>query len=394
MALTALHQGATAVWIGGLLFWVLAIKSTVDLPLVQHLGRRFSVSAQISVGVLLFAGSGLTFFYIHSPSAFFGTTYGVMVGAKVALFALALVLGRLNYLVVWRSNPGRVAMLERLRALGEAEIAIGFTVILTAASLTSQPPAVDLVKDRVEVQTIVERISPRLPRMKTPPLSSLSPSTRQKWEQQHREQASSQPYIPGSEPYTPPTEGDIAWSEYNHHWAGLVVLSAGVLAMLSRIHRARWARHWPLAFCGLALFLFVRADPENWPLGPNGFWESFTSADVLQHRLFVLLILAFAAFEWGIQTGRLRPKSAALVFPLVCGAGGALLMTHTHALANIREELLTEFSHVPLAILAVIAGWARWLELRLPPGDQTIPSRIWPISLALLGTVLLLYREG
>ena len=26
-------------------------------------------------------------------------------------------------------------------------------------------------------------------------------------------------------------------------------------------------------------FLFLRSDPENWPLGPNGFWESFAVVD-------------------------------------------------------------------------------------------------------------------
>ncbi len=69
-------------------------------------------------------------------------------------------------------------------------------------------------------------------------------------------------------------------------------------------------------------------------------------------------------------------------------------MTHTHALANIREELLIEYSHLLLTILAAIAGWARWLKLRLPPVDQKIPSRVWPIALTLLGTVLLFYREA
>jgi putative copper resistance protein D len=392
--LTALHQGAVAVWIGGLFFWVLAVRSAIDFPFVQRVSKRFSASAQLGAGVLFLAGMGLMVFYVRSAGALVGTNYGVMVLAKIALFALVLLLGRLNHLVVWRSKLETMAMLVRLKALGEAEIGIGFTVILAAASLTSQPPAVDLPNDRVGVETILERMSPRFPRLATPPLSSLSPSSRQLWKQQNREQTASQPYIPGSEPYTPPTAGDIAWSEYNHHWAGLVVLCAGVLALLSRSRYARWARHWPLAFCGLAFFLFVRADPENWPLGPNGFLESFTSADVLQHRLFVLLILGFSAFEWGIQTGHLRQKSAAMVFPLVCVSGGALLMTHTHALANLREELLIELSHLSLAILAVAAGVTRWLELRLPPGDRTIPSRIWPICLTLLGAVLLLYREA
>jgi putative copper resistance protein D len=149
-----------------------------------------------------------------------------------------------------------------------------------------------------------------------------------------------------------------------------------------------------LAFSGLAVFLLIRADPESWPLGPDGFWESFTAADVTQHRIFVLLILLFAAFEWGIQTGRLRSQTAALVFPAVCALGGALLLTHSHAISNIQEAVLAEFSHLPLALLAVVAGWSRWLELRYPGPRRGWAARVWPICFALIGVVLLLYREA
>jgi copper resistance protein D len=88
----------------------------------------------------------------------------------------------------------------------------------------------------------------------------------------------------------------------------------------------------------------IRAGPENWPLGPNGFWESFTSADVTQHRFFVLLILLFAAFEWGVQTGRLASQSAALVFPLFAVWEEPMLLTHRHAISNIQEAFLVELT--------------------------------------------------
>jgi copper resistance protein D len=214
--------------------------------------------------------------------------------------------------------------------------------------------------------------------MSTPPLSSLSPSTRELWKQQHSSGSSdAQAYVPGQESHTAPTEGDIAWSEFNHHWAGLIVLVIGVLAVLAKTRRFAFAKHWPLAFIGLAVFLLLRADPENWPLGPNGFWESFSSADVAQHRLFTVLIVLFAAFEWGVQTGRLTSRRAALVFPAICCAGRALLLTHSHAVNNIREEFLAELSHIPLALLAVGPGGSRsvflpiLLESRLASG----PSR-------------------
>jgi len=255
-----------------------------------------------------------------------------------------------------------------------------------------------LTKNRVSLSTIARRMAPQVPRMSTPPLSTLSPSTRELWKRQHSSNvATVQTYIPGQEPSAPPTEGDIAWSEYNHHWAGLIVLVIGVLAVFARYQRFAYAKHWPLAFIGLAVFLLVRADPENWPLGPNGFWESFTSAEVAQHRLFVLLIVLFAVFEWGVQTRRLTSRRAALVFPAICCAGGALLLTHTHAVTNIVEELLAELTHLPLALLAVLAGWARWLEIRLPMASR-ITARIttctWPISFVLIGVILLLYREA
>lgn len=168
----------------------------------------------------------------------------------------------------------------------------------------------------------------------------------------------------------------------------------GLLAVLARSGIAGWARNWPLAFLGLAVFIFLRADPENWPLGPRSFWQSFAVADVLQHRLFVLLIVAFAGFEWSVQTGRIPSGRAGLVFPMVCAIGGALLLTHSHSLGNIKEELLAELSHSTLAILAVAAGWSRWLELRLDGSWRRAPAWIWPICFVFIGVILLNYREG
>ena len=51
----------------------------------------------------------------------------------------------------------------------------------------------------------------------------------------------------------------------------------------------------------LAVFLFFRSDPETWPLGDIGFLESFRDVEVLQHRFFVLLIVAFSYFEWRVR---------------------------------------------------------------------------------------------
>src|SRR5262249_31833324 len=174
----------------------------------------------------------------------------------------------------------------------------------------------------------------------------------------------------------------------------MFVLAMGLLALVHATGRARWARHWPLVFMGLAGFMLVRNDPGSWPLGPLGFWESMLYPEVLQHRIFVLLVIAFGVFEWLIRTDRVRFKGAALIFPLLCSVGGGLLLTHSHAGLNLKEEYLVEVTHVPLGLLAIITGWGRWLELRLPPASRRLPGLIWPLALPLFGVPPLLSREG
>jgi putative copper resistance protein D len=359
-AFTLLHQAATAIWIGGLPYLILARR-----PASHPVWKRFSVIALSAFTVLALSGLAMSYSYVGSIPAVYGTAYGIMVAAKVALFGALTILGAVNYFAV--RGHGLIA---RLRGITEAEIGIGFCVIFAAASLTSQPPAVDVASSFVPAHVVAERIAPRVPSLSTPSVSSLTLSSENR------------------------NSSDLAWSEYNHHWAGLVVLAMGLLAILSRTGVAPWARHWPLLFVGLGLFLLLRADADVWPLGPKGFWESLSNAEILQHRLAVLLVFAFAAFEWGVQTSRLTSLRAALVFPAVCALGGALLLTHSHSLSNVREELLAELSHVPLAIFGIAAGWARWLELRLPVADRPVPAAVWPVCFSLVGVVLLLYRES
>jgi copper resistance protein D len=160
----------------------------------------------------------------------------------------------------------------------------------------------------------------------------------------------------------------------------------------------RWARHWPLAFLGLAVFLFFRSDPETWPMGDIGFLESFRDVEVLQHRFFVLLIVVFTYFEWRVRAGNWQRRYAPLVFPLLCAAGGTMLLTHSHAIANVKDQLLVELTHTPLALAGIAAGWGRWLEIRLNPRENPIAWQIagwvWPVCILFCGLLLLGYREA
>src|SRR5262249_2598548 len=193
----------------------------------------------------------------------------------------------------------------RLFGFVEVEVGLAITILFAAASLTSLPPAVDVTTDRASVAEVAARFTPAAPRLTSPPIDELL--------------RSADPLM-GRQVERKPV--GRAWSEYNHHWAGLFVVTMGALAIL-HFAGVRAARHWPLVFLGLATFQFVRNDPRAWPLGPAGFWESLTLPDVLQHRTFVLLVVAFAIFEWMVRTEGLPAGPWRYRVPPVSARAGA-----------------------------------------------------------------------
>lgn len=395
-----LHQFGAAIWIGGIPCFLLALRRVEGGAAWRLVGARFSRMSMAGVACILASGATMFWFYVGNLQGFYGTAYGVMVGAKIAMFLMLLALGGMNFLLVERLRADPATPVTRLRRFAEVEIGIGVSIFFAAASLTSVPPAVDLTQDRVSWHEIVERNTPEWPRLSSPDHDALAlPALQAKLdvEAAHHSAAPQVAFVPGSGDLPPRNAADIAWSEYNHHWAGLFVVAIGLLALGQRAG-LRWARHWPLLFLGLGVFLFFRSDPETWPLGDIGFLESFRDVEVLQHRFFVLLIAVFAVFEWRVRATSWNNAHAALVFPLLCAGGGAMLLTHSHAIANLKDQLLIELTHTPLALAGIVAGWARWLELRLDPrADGTairIAGWIWPACLLFCGLLLLSYREA
>jgi putative copper resistance protein D len=381
---TVLHQLGAAIWVGGVihlvgfaLLWRRAGGPTAE-PLGVRVLARFSGVAAAGVALVVGPGIYLSVGYVGGWGGLVGTGYGVMVLTKVALLGCALVLGGLNFLLLrgGGGDRGTAVVAARVPAFIEAEVGLGVTLLLAAASLTSLPPAVDVVADRATPAEVAARFRPAMPGWTSPPVSELLAAA-----------------APIDDTLAKRQPEEYAWSEYNHHAAGFFVFSMGLLARVDQTGRARWARHWPLGFLGLAAFLFVRNDPRAWPLGPAGFWESMRLPDVLQHRLVVLLVGALAVFEWMVRSGRLTRPGGRLVFPLLCAAGGALLLTHSHAMFNLKSEFLAEVSHAPMGLLGVVMAWGRWLEVRLPAADRRAPGRIWAACMTIIGLILLVYRE-
>src|SRR5438876_930199 len=372
LALDAVHQIAAAVWVGGLAHLVIYVGfERGDGHEAPRIMQRFSRVAFVSVAALSLAGVGLTLGYVGDFDAFAGTAYGVMIVSKILLFVVALAFASANF----RMARQAVGPAGRIGLFVEVELGLAITVLFAAASLTSLPPAVDVREDRASVIEVAARFAPTMPRLVSPPVAELNRT---------------------AEPLMAPAGERLpierAWSEYNHHWAGFFVVLMGLLAIAERAG-LRAARHWPLVFLGLGTFLFIRNDPKAWPLGPTGFWESLRLPDVLQHRFFVLLVIAFGIFEWAVRTGRLAPRPWGYVFPLLCAVGGGLLLTHSHAMFNLKQEFLTEVTHAPIGILGAFAGWGRWLELRLTEVSGRA-GWMWTLCFTAVGAVLLVYREA
>lgn len=370
----ALHQAGASLWIGGIPFMLLALARVADTGDRLALGLRFSHLFTLAVGVLLLGAALLAWGYIATPAGLVGTAYGIMTGAKITLLAVLLLLAAMN-----RSSTRSDALDRgqfRLRRFAEVEIGIGITVLMIAASMASQPPAIDQTEFQATIPEIAERMMPtRPPRLVSPPAESLSIQTDAASKTADMEVA------------------DKMWSEFNHNWAGVFVLAMGLLAMANGTGKAHWARHWPLMFLIIGTAIIIRSDPESWPIGPRGFFETLSDPEVFQHRVVGVLLFPFGLFEWAVRTGRLKTERSALIFPILCAVGAALLLVHNHTLSDVKERFLIEFSHIPMGIFGVLAGWMRWLEIRGQGRVKQVAGLVWPVCFSMVGVLLLIYRE-
>ena len=397
VAITALHHLGAAAWIGGLPCFLAAMRNLPGGELRRAVGARYSALSALSVAAITISGIVMLVYYVGSPEAMYGTAYGMMLGTKITLFLGLLVLGYFNSRVVrgLAENPHGSVM--RLRRFAEVELGVGITIFFVAASMTSLPPAADLTDGRASLAEITERLQPKWPALTSPDRASLAFYQEQKElaeDKAANRPATLQAYVPGAGVPLPRNAEDIAWSEYNHHISGAIVLVMSILVLLEKTGRAPWARNWPLLLIVLAGFLFLRSEAEGWPTGSLSLADSLRDPEFIQHKAFMVLMTAFAGFEWSVRNKLLRNDWAKYVFPLLSAVGGMMLLTHSHSIANVKELLLLEMTHMPLAVFAIWSGWTRWLELRLEDGPgRVVAGWLWPVFFFLTAVTLLLYRE-
>lgn len=380
MVTTILHQSAAIVWLGGVLGLLLCVDARrgTDAALWPRLLARFSPIGLVCVTTLVGTGLYIAVHYVGDWASVIGTNYGIMVIAKWLLLAIALTLATLNFVHTrrWRTRGGAHGAQTRVPVYVEAELCALLAIVLLGASLAATPPAADLASERASVAEVVATLAAKKPQFVPPDYTMLMAD-----------------YSSPLDFFNPSTATERIQSNFNHNMSGAFVLVIGVLAILHKLGIAPWARHWPLVFLPFTLFLLLIAQPTGWPLGPEGFFEQMRSPSVVQHRLATLLPLAIGVMEWRVQVGALAATRWRYTFPLLCLLGGAVMLTHTHTALGTKQEFLIEVSHAGIAVLAILAGVGRWLELRLPPPAPRITGVLWTASLVMIGLLLLFYRE-
>ena len=135
--LRAIHLGAGAIWLGGVVALVLALRAGAEtaLPLV----RAVSAAALWSFLAVAVTGAAQALVLLGGPAAIFGTTYGRVVLVKATgLLALAA-FGFHHRRLITRMEAGRNGVALRASAMRELLLFIGLIVVSAALSFLPLP---------------------------------------------------------------------------------------------------------------------------------------------------------------------------------------------------------------------------------------------------------------
>ena len=383
MALTVAHQAATGAWVGGVLHLALlwrrgrADASTAEAASFAGAVDSFSRVALPAVALSIATGVPLAAAYLGSWQALVGSGPGSLLLGKLALVGLALCLGGSTFLAARRASrpsPARRAG-GRDAAFVSVEALLLVGALFAAASLASQPPAVDTVETQATLAEVATTFAPKWPTLHTPSVATK------------RAAATDPLAVVGWQR----SSTEYSWSNFSHNVAGLVVLPMAVCMLLAP--RARWARHWPLGLVVLAAFVFLRSCASDgiWPLGTLSPFAS--DSEGFQHRLAAGLALALGLVEWRARTAD-RPDRRAWVFPMLAAAGGILLVTHAHTAFEGKASYLVQVTHVAMGVLALMLAAARLLELRVAGPLGRLGGTIAGTAMLLIAFVLMFYREA
>lgn len=191
----------------------------------------------------------------------------------------------------------------------------------------------------------------------------------------------------------------IAYSEFNHHLTGMLVLIIG----LSELRQALAIPFWPWtrfllpgALLASGFFLLVWSDHDAWPIGSLSFVQTFFGSDseIFQHKSYGLLSLTVGAIELLRRLGQIGHAAWAAPLPVFAVTGGLLLFGHSHGIHPLAHRIALD--HAVMGSMAVTAGSSKLLSdwFRSPSRERSSKwGVLWAGLILIIGLQLLMYSE-
>lgn len=403
MMATMAHVCGATVWAGGVGHMVLLWRMMRERHADRWPGMvaRFSPLGMGCVGLIVGPGVFLWWQYVGGWAGLIGTGYGNVLLVKIVLFGCVLALAASSFQSArhWAKGkalgsrsgpvPGSIPDYElpmntvggrrrgtdlflRVPAYLEVETLLAVVLLFAAVFLTGFPPSVDIPQEPVTFSEIRVMYEPKIPHLGGPERILIDA-----------------PELTDLRTGEPGKKEDVSWDRFNHNVSGVIVLAMGSIALFGQ--RLAWARLWPLAFLGFSVLIFVFSNPDHWPLGPIGFTASVQDPEVMQHWSAAMLVFGLGWSGWLVSKQPSGGKVSQFLFPILCLVGGVIMLTHSHGVLERKEEFLIQNTHVSIGLLAVLMGYARWLEIRLPSPHNRLAGRLSWLAMVLVGLILLFY---
>lgn len=419
------HIVTAALWLGILIqllaarSWIQGDAGQTDIRLVAEIVRRFSPVALAVTTLLAISGLYMVFSLGGGFTGLLASAYGLTLFVKLTLLAPALMAGWINYRVVrphliafsrmesaarTNHNVKNFAMavagghdlskeqshisahikqesrsvehMQLLRHFGrmlELEVTAGILVVIAAGILASVSPPGESGNYRLTNTQAFALIHPRFPDAKI-----INPES----------------FYGAAER----TQDDFTYSEFTHHWSGVMVCLLGFGWMLQSVRgrTARWAGiGWPFLLLPFMAFVAIASDPEVWLMRRVPLQQVLSDPQLLEHQLGAVMILALAWLGWRDRKKPQAMRPLGYALPAIFILGGVLLLGHAHSTLNITEEVtnLINYQHAIFGAFILFAGMVRWLSLRdLFP--RRVADVLWPSLICGLGLFMaFFYRE-
>lgn len=196
-----------------------------------------------------------------------------------------------------------------------------------------------------------------------------------------------------------------AYSEFNHALAGVGVLLVGLSELRAGLGwtTLAWVRFLlPMGMLASGVYLLIWSDHDAWPIGSLSLAQTVSgkNMEMLQHKIFAVLLLIIGLIEWRLRLGCLQDRRWSLALPGFAMVGGLLLFMHMHGPHPSAQTIAMH--HFIMGALALGAGSVRfageYVESR--HGREERRARrsvfliIWSVLILLIGVQLVFYSES